>query len=109
MTERHVLEKIRSAGNLLDLSDSGLTVIPPEVLTLKKLEVLDLCNNRIKDVAPLKELKGLKALYLASNQITDVKPLAGLENLNWLRLDDNQITDVKPLGGLEKNGTKIYV
>ena len=54
---------------------------------------LDLSDNQISDVSPLKELTNLGKLDLRYNKITDVSPLAGLTNLEALVLDDNQISD----------------
>ena len=64
------------------------------------LEHLDLPNNEISDVTPLKDLSKLSILYLNSNQISDVTPLQQLSNLSWLHLSDNQISDLTPLQNL---------
>ncbi len=63
---------------------------------------LDLKNNKISDIKPLKYLTQLTSLNLGGNQISDLKPLESLTNLTWLYLGFNQISDVTPLPSLTK-------
>ena len=49
---------------------------------MTNLKTLNLSNNQISDVSPLKNLTNLKTLNLSNNQISDFTPLVGLrENL----------------------------
>jgi Leucine-rich repeat (LRR) protein len=63
----------------------------PDFKNLKKLQLLDLSYNNLKQVPEgLSELKQLKTLFLAGNQLTDLQALSwgkltGLENLDLAR------------------------
>ncbi len=85
----------------IDLSDNQITGIGP-VKALENLQSLDLSGNQITDLSPLAELTKLQYLGLSDNQIADVVPLAKLTNLNALYLAGNQITDISPLKDLQK-------
>jgi internalin A len=67
------------------------------------LAALDLKNNEIEDVSPIKDLKNLQTLTLAKNKISDLKPLSGLTGLQYLDLADNQISDISPLASSGSN------
>jgi hypothetical protein len=69
---------------------------------LTNLTWLDLDDNRISDVSPLKVLTNLTYLDLDGNRISDVSPLKVLTNLTFLDVDDNQISDMSPLSVLIK-------
>lgn len=66
----------------------------------KKLMLLDLADNEVSDLTPLKDLKLLQSLTLARNKIADISPLAGLTRLQYLELSENQVEDIAPLAGL---------
>lgn len=85
----------------VDLSDNQITGIGP-VKSLENLQSLDLSGNQITDLSPLAELTKLQYLGLSQNRIADVAPLAKLVNLNALYLAGNQITDVTHLKDLQK-------
>tara|TARA_Y100001934_G_scaffold94279_1_gene116371 strand:+ start:412 stop:765 length:354 start_codon:yes stop_codon:yes gene_type:complete len=61
------------------------------------LRQLHLSSNQISDVAPLveslKDLTQLTGLDLCNNQISDVTPLKDLTQLTTLHLNDNQISE----------------
>jgi internalin A len=61
---------------------------------------LNLLDDQISDISPLKGLKNLTFLALEDNRIVDIKPLANMENLKTLILTDNQIDDISPLANL---------
>ena len=48
---------------------------------LSKLEVLNISDNYISSVAPLKELKNLKMLWCEDNDITDLSELGEHVNI----------------------------
>ncbi|MBD3228850.1 MAG: hypothetical protein GF329_11745 [Candidatus Lokiarchaeota archaeon] len=63
---------------------------------LQSLELLDLSNNRIRNIEKLTKLKNLKYLYLANNQIEEennLNYLKQLKNLEYLDLTGNNIAN----------------
>ena len=64
------------------------------------LTTLNLDNNAISDLTPLRSLWSLTSLSLYGNRITDLSPLAGLTNLSYLNLGHNPITNYAALAGL---------
>lgn len=107
------IKGLEFATNLeyLDLSENEITDISP-IKNLKKLEMLEIDRNIIEDISPLKDLTNLKHLNLYSNYIKDISPLKNLVNLEFLdlhyNLDDDRINggvvDISPL----KNMNKLY-
>lgn len=85
---------------ILDLSENQISNIEP-LKNLKSLESLYLYDNQISNIEPLIELKSLTTLSLFSNQITDIEPLKGLKSLRLLYLDNNQISNIEPLKELK--------
>jgi internalin A len=63
----------------------------------KSLALLDLENNAISDLEPIKELKLIQSFNLAKNKIQSLAPLAGLAGIQYLVVSDNQISDLSPL------------
>lgn len=53
--------------------------------------VLDLSNNRIKEIEGLEELINLEKLFLSSNRINKISNLNHLSKLKLLELGDNKI------------------
>lgn len=100
------LRGLEHAVNLikLDLSDNQVAVLDP-LKALTKLEHLNLKWNRITNVTALKNLHNLVYLGLENNEIEDIAPLAGLSGLKRLNLGKNRIRDLSPLSritGLEQ-------
>ena len=58
---------------------------------------IDIRNNHIKDIAPLKVFKRLTHIYASSNLISDLTPLSDLKNLKWLLLNNNPIEKAETL------------
>ena len=100
-----VLAKIKWAkesGNWkLNLIDNEITDLSP-LKELTNLSELCVYGSEITDLSPLKGLTNLKNLDLRWNQISDLSPLKGLTNLRVLSLTGNQISDLSPLKGLTK-------
>jgi internalin A len=67
---------------------------------LSKLEVLNLSNNRLRNVKGLSKLKNLKVLELNNNEIETIEDLSGLVELNIFMLSNNHIKDVTFLRNL---------
>ncbi len=75
-------------GDILDLSG---------VENYKKLEVLELGFNKIKNLEPLANMFSLKEIYLNNNQISDLSPLKKLITLERLSFRKNNIYDASVL------------
>ncbi len=85
----------------LDLSNDHISDIEP-LKELKNLDRLVLSHNQINDLEPLRGLTSLTSLYLYNNQISDISTLGKLTSLTYLDLENNQISDVSTLGELTK-------
>ena len=83
----------------LDLDDNKISDISP-LKDLINLAVLDLHNNEITDVSPLKDMVNLTDLDLDDNEISDISPLKDMTNLTVLDLDGNQISNVSVLSAM---------
>ena len=82
-----------------EISAAGLnlTELDDDLEQFKKLQILRLPNNALRDLGPLKGLTSLTELWLLGNSISDLRPLAGLAKLTVLDLQDNQVQDLAPL------------
>ena len=80
--------------SILDLQDNQITVIPDFIANLSNLSTLYLQRNQITVIPDfIGNLSNLSALYLASNQITVIpNSITNLSNLSFLHLENNQIT-----------------
>ena len=75
----------------LDLSENHITNIKP-LKNLKNLEEVDICDINITNLEPLSELTGLIYLNLHSNlRIDSLRPLSKLVNLQTLALKSVQV------------------
>ncbi|MBS0603884.1 MAG: leucine-rich repeat domain-containing protein [Verrucomicrobia bacterium] len=92
-------DRLNQIANL-NLSNLGIKTIPPQITKCTQLRELDLYNNNITDVSPLKNLGQLQKLDLAQNKITDVSALQNLLQLQTLELSSNQIRDISALANL---------
>ncbi len=89
----------------LDLSKNKLAAIPPEVFTLRNLQMLNLSKNRIKEIPPgIAELKHLQRLDLSRNVLVQIPVQIGeLENLLFLDLSRNNLISLpKEIGRLKR-------
>jgi internalin A len=64
---------------------------------LNQLEYLNLSNNKIPYLAPLKELTELKILDISKNRIISIVALSNLEKLQVLNISRNNIQDVNAI------------
>jgi len=74
------------------------------------LSKLDLGNNNLSDISPIKGLKQLTKLVLSNNNLSDISPIKELKQLTYLdlrstKLSDIDISPIKELKGL----TKLYL
>lgn len=68
----------------------------------KSMMKLDLENNEITDLGPIRELKLLQSIDLASNKIQSLEPLTGLTAVQYLHIANNALEDLAPLAGMVK-------
>jgi len=73
----------------------------------KSLMEIDLENNEIVDLLPIRDLKLLQKVTLAGNKITSLEPLAGLEAIQYLDVSRNQITQLDAIGSM-RNLRSLY-
>jgi Leucine-rich repeat (LRR) protein len=98
-------EDLVSNGEILDLSNQGLTKTPTYVFDKTTIQELDLSSNQMGASlqAEVRHLQNLKVLNLSNNQFTGVPAEIGqLKNLEVLDLSNNQITGLPyELGNLK--------
>lgn len=94
------LEHCRALASL-DLSDNAIVDLTP-IKGLPRLQQLILNTNKIVSMAPLKANTALQYIDLNANAVKDIAPLAGLTNLAVLYLSDNEVKDIRPVTGLPK-------
>jgi internalin A len=85
----------------LDLANNAIVSVEP-LKSLTKVQTLTLAHNRIKDISSLSSLAGLQYLDLEDNQVASLEPLAKLKDLTALYAGMNKIADLKPLTTLSK-------
>lgn len=78
----------------LDLSDSGLTTLPSEIVLFSNLHRLALSNNHIASLAGISLPASLITLDFSGNQIASLAGVALPACLTRLKLDDNQIASL---------------
>lgn len=85
-----------SAGTGLDLSDLGLTDLPPQIWQLSALNELDLGSNQLSSLPPeIGELKALSRLCVFGNQLLGLPPEIGqLSALSHLDLTSNLLMEL---------------
>lgn len=91
-----------SALNLLDINDTPLSVISPQIANLEHLQSLILFRNKINNIpAEIGKLSALKVLDLSGNQIESLPAELGkLKSLTTINLSGNKLKEVD-LGQLE--------
>ncbi len=100
----------------LNLTELGLTSLPPQIGQLKTLQAFNLAGNKLASLPPqIIELHGLKGLYLNGNQIVELQDeILQLPNLLWLDLQGNRLSSLPEKIGqltqlqrLDLNGNQI--
>jgi internalin A len=115
-SKQHLLKQlIELAANQqlekLNLSQLGLTELPPQIGKLTNLTVLRLGDNQITVIPEaIGLLTNLSELFLDRNQITHIPEAIGLlTNLSELFLDRNQITHIPEAIGLLTNLSELFL
>lgn len=80
----------------LILSNCGLSTISG-LETATGITYLDLSQNTIRDLTPLKSMTNLKEVYLQHNAVNDLTILGGLKSLNKLDVSYNLLSSMTPL------------
>ena len=102
---RLIAQAAAEGWTALDLSNKGLTELPPEIGTLVNLEDLNLGRNQISKLpTELRKLTRLRHLDLVSNQFREFpNEIIALSNLTQLYLSANRLTALPPeIGKLTK-------
>jgi len=88
----------------LDLSNNQIVHIGDieGLVEVKRLNSLNLSNNKITDLAGLEHFSNLKVLNLAYNNIRNIHELGRLESLEYLNLSNNSITSLTGISKLTK-------
>ncbi|MDP1586301.1 MAG: leucine-rich repeat domain-containing protein, partial [Prosthecobacter sp.] len=99
------IEACRRQGRLgtgLNLSNLGLTLVPPEIGQLSALKELRLFSNQLTGLpSEIGQLSTLTVLDLEDNQLTSLPPEIGqLSALTGLSLSNNHLTNLPPEIGL---------
>lgn len=66
------------------------------------LQLINLAQNGVADITPIKDLANLQSLDLSQNKLTDAAPLAGLKALQFVELSNNQLAALPALDALNK-------
>ncbi|CAF0960673.1 unnamed protein product [Adineta ricciae] len=87
------LEFINSLPSITEFraNHCHVKILPNQLRNFRYLTDLDLSNNQLINLIPLKSFTLLRLLRLASNQIEDIQILSSLIHLNELDLSDNRI------------------
>lgn len=86
---------------MLDLRQSRVSDIAA-VANLKALEYLNLSGTHAKNFGPLAGLRRLRQLELTATMIEDISPLSNLVSLKILDLQNTRVRDIAPLACLKK-------
>ena len=63
---------------------------------------VDLEDNQITGISPLKGLDRLQQLILNNNKITDLAPISETIALQYIAIENNQVKSLEPLRKLER-------
>ncbi|MEQ1826342.1 MAG: leucine-rich repeat domain-containing protein [Pirellula sp.] len=85
----------------LDLENNEIVDLTP-IKELKQLQSIDLSSNKIESLEPISQLVNSQYLQLSKNAISDLSPLKDMSNLRSLYISDNKIKSLEPLAVLKK-------
>src|SRR5262245_41032435 len=89
-------------GNISTIVGKGKNIANLQGLEkCKSLALLDLENNAITDISPIKDLKLIQSLDLGKNKIQSLEALANLTGIQYLVIANNQVSDLSPLAKIE--------
>ncbi|MCI2253888.1 leucine-rich repeat domain-containing protein [Domibacillus sp. PGB-M46] len=95
------LTGLEQAVNLrsLNVDQNQIESLIP-IKTLTALEELELLGNNLTDLSPISEMTDLIKLDLGSNKITDLRPLENLKKVTELTISSNDITNLNGISNL---------
>jgi Leucine-rich repeat (LRR) protein len=114
---QRIQEAEANGATHLDLSNLGLTELPPEIGNLTGLQSLALMSNQLSSLPPeFGNLTGLYELSLNDNQLSSLPPEFGnLSNLCFLDIQENRFESIplelhalKQLGNFEACARVTY-
>lgn len=85
----------------IDLENNAIVDLGP-LKTLKNVQTINLAGNRIESIDALSEFRKLQYLELSRNRIIDLSPLAEMTNMRSLYLSQNQIRSLEALKKMAK-------
>jgi Leucine-rich repeat (LRR) protein len=85
----------------IDLENNAISDLGP-VRELKLLQSVNFAGNQIESIEALTDLTKLQYLELSRNKISDLEPLKSMSNMRSLYLTDNQIASLAPLAEMKK-------
>lgn len=85
----------------LDLANRGIRDLNGLEHAVNLAE-LNLSDNEISDLSPLRPLEALRELYVARNRLASLEGLSGLKELNHLEAPENEIDSLAVVGSLPK-------
>lgn len=83
----------------INLSDNYVGNLLP-LKNMVTLRELDVCQNPLRDLTPLSRLLSLESLDISQTQVTDLAPLSELTKLEMLKLAYCDVKDIRILAGL---------
>ncbi len=109
--QRRIAHANRPRVRVLDLSDLGLTSVPPEIGSLSKITTLRLNRNELTSVPPeVGQLAQLASLQVYGNQLTSIPPEIGrLAQLTELLLNYNRLRGLPSEIGQLTQLTSLYL
>jgi len=89
----------------LTLTSQSIADLSP--LSGMKLESINLTDNFIGNLLPLKDMVTLRVLDVCQNPLRDLTPISRLLSLEFLDISQTQVTDIRPLAELTKLETLL--
>lgn len=102
------LEELNLCNYRDNLRNNTVQNLPKSLKGLKRLKILNLSTNLIREIKNLSKLNNLQELYLYECQITKIEGMEKLSNLKKLDLSNNQILKIKGLENLA-NLKELYL
>lgn len=96
LTELPPLTALEEQVTILNLEGNKLTAFPAQLLNFRQLTALNLSNNEIKELpADIHKLSQLNGLAINNNQLTTLpKEISQLSSLSFLDLSANNLTSL---------------
>jgi len=86
---------------LIDLENNEIADLAP-IKDLKQLQSVNLAGNHIESIEPMAALTGMQYLELSRNKVIDIASIKAMSNMRSLYLSDNQIKSLEPVSDLKK-------